>query len=217
MKWLLIVLGLLSHVFCYAQQAPFRNEIAAFKKLDSVSMPAYNQVLFIGSSSFTLWKDVQQHFPSVPIVNRAFGGSSLTDIIRYKEEILFKYQPKQFVLYCGENDFAMSDTVSVETVINRFKELFMLARSRYQDVPFAYVSMKPSPSRKHLVQKFMAANTKIKLFLKKYKNTAFIDVFHKMLKPDGTPMVDIFLEDNLHMNAKGYAIWQKAIAPYLKR
>jgi lysophospholipase L1-like esterase len=36
-----------------------------------------------------------------------------------------------------------------------------------------------------------------------------------MLKADGTPMTDIFLEDNLHMNAKGYAIWQKIIEPYL--
>ena len=28
-------------------------------------------------------------------------------------------------------------------------------------------------------------------------------------------MQDIFIEDDLHMNAKGYAIWQKAIEPYL--
>ena len=33
-----------------------------------------------------------------------------------------------------------------------------------------------------------------------------------MLKPDGTPMTEIFLEDNLHMNAKGYSIWKKEIA-----
>ena len=41
------------------------------------------------------------------------------------------------------------------------------------------------------------------------KNTVFIDVFHKMLKADGMPMDNIFLEDKLHMNSKGYAIWQK--------
>ena len=28
-------------------------------------------------------------------------------------------------------------------------------------------------------------------------------------------MQELFVEDDLHMNAKGYAIWQKAIAPYL--
>jgi lysophospholipase L1-like esterase len=38
-----------------------------------------------------------------------------------------------------------------------------------------------------------------------------------MLKPDGTPMDDIFREDRLHMTAKGYAIWQKIMEPYLKK
>ena len=47
------------------------------------------------------------------------------------------------------------------------------------------------------------------------KNTAFIDVYKQMLNADGTPMEDIFIEDKLHMNAKGYAIWQKIIEPYL--
>jgi lysophospholipase L1-like esterase len=75
--------------------------------------------------------------------------------------------------------------------------------------------MKPSPSRKHLWSKMIAGNTLIKKYLAKQKNTAFIDVYHKMFTADGSVMNDIFLEDNLHMNAKGYAIWQKVIAPFL--
>jgi lysophospholipase L1-like esterase len=78
-----------------------------------------------------------------------------------------------------------------------------------------FVSIKPSPSRRHLMKKMDAANKMIKRFLAKKPNTGFVDVYHKMLKPDGKPIDDIFLEDKLHMNAKGYAIWQKAIQPYL--
>jgi len=55
----------------------------------------------------------------------------------------------------------------------------------------------------------------IKKFLKKQKNASFIDVYHKMLNEDGTPIKEIFTKDNLHMNADGYKIWQKAIEPYL--
>jgi lysophospholipase L1-like esterase len=36
-----------------------------------------------------------------------------------------------------------------------------------------------------------------------------------MLQGDGSVMKDIFIADNLHMNAKGYAIWQKIITPSL--
>jgi lysophospholipase L1-like esterase len=58
-------------------------------------------------------------------------------------------------------------------------------------------------------------NKLIKEFLCKEKNTSFVNVYSRMLLPDGSPDPLIFLEDNLHMNSKGYAIWQKAIKPYL--
>jgi lysophospholipase L1-like esterase len=44
---------------------------------------------------------------------------------------------------------------------------------------------------------------------------AYIDVFSKMLGPDGLPLPDIFVQDRLHMNEKGYAIWKEVVRPYL--
>ena len=194
---------------------PFANEINAFKKQDSISFPSKNAILFIGSSSFTKWTDVQKYFPDYTIINRGFGGSSLPDVIRYEKVIIFPYKPKQIVIYCGENDLAFSDTVTVQTVFERFKTLFSDIRNKWPKIPVAFVSIKPSPSRWHLKSKIEEANNLISQFSKKNKKTSFIDVYHKMLGPDGTPLKDIFLSDNLHMNAKGYAIWQKEIQPYL--
>ncbi|MBK6938348.1 MAG: G-D-S-L family lipolytic protein [Chitinophagaceae bacterium] len=188
---------------------PFWKEVQQFKKEDSLRFPASNQALFIGSSSFTMWKDVQDFFPKYKILNRAFGGSQLLDLIRYRYEVIFPYQPKQIVMYCGENDFAASDTVTVIIAVNRFKTLFGLLREKYPNVPFAYVSMKPSPSRKHLMKKYEAANDSIATWLSGFKKTKFVDVFHAMLDEKGEPMEDIFLQDRLHMNGKGYAILEK--------
>lgn len=209
------ILFLIVAVTSQAQQPAFWNDIEAFKKQDSIKMPLANQVLFTGSSSFTKWTDIQNYFPATPIINRGFGGSSFSDLLMYKEQVIFKYHPKQIVIYCGENDFASNDTVSVETVVSKFKLLFTLIRNWNKKIPVAFVSLKPSPSRQHLMPKFVAANKQIELFLKQYRKAAFIDVYFKMLDKDGSPMKDIFGPDNLHMNAKGYAIWQKAIAPYL--
>ena len=47
------------------------------------------------------------------------------------------------------------------------------------------------------------ANTLLSNFLHSKKKTVFVDVYHKMLDENGNPMPDIFLDDNLHMNAKG--------------
>jgi lysophospholipase L1-like esterase len=36
-----------------------------------------------------------------------------------------------------------------------------------------------------------------------------------MLDKDGKPRKELFLDDDLHMNPKGYAIWKDEIEPYL--
>ena len=212
----ILVLFLFQSICSGAQeQAPYRNEIQSFKKSDSLQQPKKNTILFVGSSSFRLWKDIQQAFPTHTIINRGFGGSSFPDVIRYADDIIFPYQPKQIVIYCGENDFASSDTVTSGLVVQRFEKLFTLIREKLPNVAVAYVSMKPSPSRWQLKEKMQDANKQIKTFLKKKKKTAFIDVWEPMLNEEGKPKDELFVGDKLHMNEKGYAIWQKKIEPYL--
>lgn len=213
----LVLLLLLFVSFVNAQQAkpPFWDDIQAFRKQDSLHQPAKNAILFIGSSSFTKWTDVQDYFPGYTIINRGFGGSTLVDQIRYVNDVVFPYHAREIVIYCGENDLAASDTVTGQTVYKRFVILFNLIRKRLPNVPIVFISLKPSPSRWHLREKMTFSNDKIKGFLATKKNTVFVDVYHKMLGPDGLPMREIFLEDNLHMNAKGYTIWQKELQPHL--
>ena len=202
-----------------AKAQPFANEIAAFKKLDSISFPPEQSILFVGSSSFTMWTDVQEYFPGLVIINRGFGGSSLPDVIRYQNDVIFPYNPKQIVIYCGENDIAGDLTVPGQMVFERFKKLYKNIKKKMPGVPICYISMKPSPSRWHWRDRMIEGNKMIRMYLarKKKHNDKFIDVWKAMLGPDGEPMADIFIEDNLHMNAKGYAIWQKIIEPYLEK
>src|SRR4051795_2499220 len=117
MKKVKIILFLLlfANVLTAQQKTPFWDDIQAFKKQDSIQMPPQHAILFVGSSSFTKWTDVQNYFPDYQIINRGFGGSSLPDIIRYVDDIIFPYYPKEIVIYCGDNDLAASDTVSAQT------------------------------------------------------------------------------------------------------
>lgn len=194
---------------------PFSNEIADFKKQDSISPPPQNAILFVGSSSFRMWKNAGDYFPDHTIINRGFGGSSLADVIRYENDIIFPYNPKQIVIYCGENDIASSDSVTAKLVLSRFKQLFGDIRAERPAIPIVFISIKPSPSRWHMRDRMIEANELIKKFLKKQKNTVFINVWKHMLGNDGSPLGSLFIEDNLHMNARGYTIWQKLITPHL--
>jgi Lysophospholipase L1 and related esterases len=200
------------------QAQPFKNEIEAFKKQDSIQMPPKKAILFTGSSSFRLWTDVQEQFPGYNIINRGFGGSTIPDVIRYANDIIFPYNPKQVVIYCGDNDLAARDkNITGDSVYNRFVTLFNIIRKKLPKTSIVYVAIKPSPSRAHLMPQAEDANNKIKAFLAKKKRTGFVDIYHRMLNPDGTPVQTLFKEDNLHMNAQGYAIWKDAILPYLKK
>jgi lysophospholipase L1-like esterase len=212
----LIVLFIFTISWASAQdQLPFYNEIKYFKKQDSLKFPPKNAVLFVGSSTFTNWKDVQKYFPNHVIINRGFGGSSLPHVINYANDIIFPYHPKQIVIYCGENDFTNPGTTT-EMVVLRVKQLFELIRSKYPKTYIAYISIKPSASREKYFPQMVEANKMIAKMVKGMKYTEFINTYDAMFNTDGTLMSDIFLKDNLHMNAKGYAIWQKIMEPYLK-
>lgn len=216
-KFVVAILSVCYVATSEAQQLPgFWNDIQQFKQKDSAAFPAPGQILFIGSSSFTRWQDVNDYFPGHQILNRGFGGSGLLDLIRYRYELIYSYAPRQIVVYCGENDLAGTKDLTVAGVVERWKTLYQYIRDKYPSVPLAYVSMKPSPSRNNLSSKFKEANALIKTFLASDKHATFIDVYSLMLNPDGSIMEDIFVEDRLHMNAKGYAIWKKAIGPHLK-
>lgn len=210
------ILLLFQTTSAFAQERPpFWDEIQQFKKTDSVHPLSKGAILLVGSSSFRMWTDAQEYFPSHTIINRGFGGSTLLDMIRYEEETIFNYKPKQVVIYGGDNDLAASDTVTAGMVYNRFIKLFTDIRTRLTRASVVYVSIKPSPSRWRLRDKMTEANTLIKNFLAKKKNTAFADVWTAMLDGEGKPIDALFKDDKLHMKPAGYAIWQKAIEPCL--
>jgi len=193
---------------------PFWNDIVAFKKEDAMHPPPANPILFIGSSSFTRWSDIKNNFPGYPILNRAFGGSVLVDVIRYAYDIILPYHPKQVVIYCGENDIA-SDTISSVEVVQRFKTLFGIIRQNLPATTISYVSIKPSPVRERFQSKVKAANKEIKAFLKTQKKADFIDLYDAMLTTDGKMREELYVGDRLHMKPEGYVIWKRIIAPYL--
>jgi lysophospholipase L1-like esterase len=214
-KLKLLVVFLFLVGFVKAQNTPFYSEIQQFKKQDSIHFPPKHAILFLGSSSFRKWQDVQKYFPGYTIINRGFGGSTIPDAIHYLNEIVFPYEPKQVLIYEGDNDLASSDKITDDSVLNRFEKLFSLIRKHLPNTSIAFVSIKPSPSREKLMPEMQEANSMIKDFLSHQKNAAFIDVYHAMLNKDGTPDKSLFIGDELHMNDKGYHIWQRIIKPYL--
>ena len=108
-----------------------------------------------------------------------------------------------------------SGEVKAEEVLRRFKTLYGIIRTNLPEAYIHFISMKPSPSRSNAFDEMKKGNAMIKSFLQNQKKAGYIDVFNAMLDSNGMPKAEIFLDDQLHMNALGYAIWKKAIVPHL--
>jgi lysophospholipase L1-like esterase len=195
---------------------PFYSDIQNFRKLDSLKPPKAGVILFVGSSSFRLWTQLETVFKDYNALNRGFGGATLIDVNRYANEVIFPYKPRQILIYCGENDLP-SDTVSAEMLYGRFVTLYTTIRSKMPEVPIAYVSIKPSPARAKYLPIIRKANRYISRFLAKEPNAEFIDVFSPLLTKNGHLRPELYGNDRLHINAKGYEIWARVIEPYLIR
>ena len=217
MKKIFSAFLMLTFALFFAQEKPmFWQDIQNFKKLDLENPPAKNAILLVGSSSFTKWTDVANYFPDKTIINRGFGGSRLTDLNNYAEDLLNPYQPKQIIIYCGENDFADNDKLKADVVVERFKTFYKKIRAKFPKIEVDYISIKYSPSREKLWPQMKEANKKIADFMKKQPNAAFIDITKVMQDENGNVRKDLFVEDMLHMTPEGYRLWTSVMNPYMK-
>ncbi len=211
----LLLFFLVFFIANYAQSQRFSEDVQSMLLNEKSSDTANCPILFVGSSSFTKWHDVNDYFPETHILNRGFGGSTLLDQMEYATKLIFSCHPRQIVIYCGENDLAENERLSGAAVYKRFKHFYRMIKKQFPDMPVAFISLKPSQSRWNLQAKMQKANRKIKRFLQCHHRGEFIDVYSLMLGEDGKPIPQIFIEDNLHMNKQGYMIWKKAIDPVL--
>ncbi|MFG0259146.1 MAG: hypothetical protein ACF8LK_02245, partial [Phycisphaerales bacterium JB041] len=82
----------------------YEREIWAFEAADRADPPEPGRVLFIGSSSFRLWKTLEADMVPVPVLNRGFGGSKTGEVLAVFDRIVVPYAPSVIVYYCGDND-----------------------------------------------------------------------------------------------------------------
>ncbi len=184
---------------------------ARFASADQANPPPRGGIEFIGSSSIRFWESLATDFPGQPVFNRGFGGSEVRDSTWYAGQIVVPYAPCKVFFYAGDNDLN-----SGRSAMQVRDDVVAFVQRVHRDLPktwVEYLSIKPSPSRAHLLPAINEANALIKAALARLPNTGFTDIYTPMLGADGQPDATLFREDMLHMTPAGYAIWTKALAP----
>jgi lysophospholipase L1-like esterase len=189
-------------------------DIRAFEAADLSDPPVRGGIIFTGSSSIRMWTTLNEDFPGLPVVNRGFGGSMLAEVTAFVDRIITPHQPMLVVVYCGGNDINAGRTA--DQVLRDFQALVKAMHARLPTTRIAYISIAPNPARWAQVETIKAANSAIRQYVRTDSTLDFIDVFPHMLGADGLPKGDIFLDDRLHMNRKGYELWTGIVRPHLR-
>jgi lysophospholipase L1-like esterase len=192
---------------------PWADAIAAFAQADRED-PRSGGVVFVGSSSFRLWEDLEQRFQTHAALNRGFGGSTLADCVRHLDRLVLPHKPRVVVVYAGDNDLAAGRTP--QQVFDDFVALSTRIHQRLPKTEIAFVSIKPSPARADLLDRIRETNTRVRDHIAQHgRFLRYVDVFSPMLDAQGRPRAELFSQDALHLNADGYALWTSLISPVL--
>jgi len=189
-------------------------EIDRFEAADRAHFPAPGTIVFAGSSSIARWESLDKDFAGIPVLNRGIGGYTLHENVQSFDRIILPYKPPIIVLYSGENDLTEGRTP--DDVFQDFQDFVALVHAKLPATRVIYVSIKPSIARWALTDSIRAANRLIRDYVGKDKSLQYIDVFTPMLDASGQLRRELYVEDGLHMNATGYAIWSRLIKPALR-
>jgi lysophospholipase L1-like esterase len=210
--FLLLIFG--SSALLFGQEIPFQKEIKSLtERIDQAGWKA-NSFVFTGSSSVRLWKNIQEEFPEIPIINTGFGGSQTSDLLIHLDELVIRYSPKKVFIYEGDNDLNAGKEVS--QIMEDIDSLITRIHQKLPETNIVLISTKPSPSRWQLKTSYTVLNDLMRQYATTHNQVNFMNVWNVMLDKSGRPISEIFIADSLHMNAKGYAIWNKSVIPFMK-
>lgn len=190
-------------------------DIRAFEEADRASPPQPGGVVFVGSSSIRMWHTLAEDFAGVNVVQRGFGGSEMSDAVHFADRIILPYEPRQVVVYAGDND--LWSEKSPAQVLEDFRMLVQRIHQRLPEARVAFIAIKPSIARWSIADQVRGANRLVEEYAASDPRIDYIDVFTPMLGADGMPRAELLVEDDLHLSPAGYEVWREAVGPFLQR
>ncbi|MEZ5277795.1 MAG: GDSL-type esterase/lipase family protein [Opitutaceae bacterium] len=198
-----------------AEPSRFEDTIRGFEEADRVNPPEPGGVLFVGSSSIRMWRDLEMAFPDLgPILNRGFGGSTMADLLEVTDRIVLPSRPAVIVVYEGDNDLAGKATPA--EVAARFAMFLDRMAEALPETRVLILSVKPSFARWALLPQMRETNQLLTRMAVARERVEFVDVFHAMLGPGVSLAREDFSDDGLHLSARGYARWAEVLTPWLR-
>jgi len=193
----------------------FQSAIDAFLEEDKLNPPPRQAILFIGSSIFRQWESLKEQMAPLPVFNRAFGGSLTGEILFYMDKIVLPYEPAIIVYYCGSNDINAGE--KAEAISGRFREFVARVHARLPAARVFFVSINRAPQKQDRWDVVDKANRQVRTYCLTDQRLGFIDVNPALFDRDGTPRLELYQEDKLHLTPQAYVEFAAIIRPIIAK
>ncbi len=180
----------------------FAPEVA---KLAAEPAPSPGGILMVGSSIFKRWTTAAVDFAPLPITNRAFGGSRTVDQLLFFDQIVPSSKAALVVWYCGSND--VNGKVPPDEIVKNTSEWLTRTRAALPDAVVVLLSVIRAPQKRDsgYLSQVDETNRGLKKLAESVPDVTYLDVNPALETPGGEAQLDCYIEDKLHLNAKGYA------------
>lgn len=204
-----------------AQELPdptrYEDAILKFEEQDKLSPPPANAIVLTGSSSIMYWnEEAPADLAPLTVIPRGFGGTVMNDVLHYLDRVALVYKPRAILIYEGDNDTGRNN-IPNDVIIDQLEQIIARIHTELPETRIYVLAVKPSVLRVASWPIAQELNERYKAIADSDPLVTYIDTATPFLKSDGTVMTDIFVEDNLHLNEKGYDIWAAAVRDVLIR
>ena len=193
----------------------FKKELKKIKAKIDLNKEKRNTIIFYGSSSLRLWKNLSKDFKNNNTINCGFGGAHIEDCINNFKHLFCNIKINSIVLYVGGNDLNLE--YSVNEIIGLFKKLLLTIRKDFPDCNIFSITIKPSIHRLEKLNEIKKINLLMKKELDKLDKAHQINIFDKFINKEGKIKKKYFLIDRLHLSKAGYNIWKEEVSFYLNK
>jgi lysophospholipase L1-like esterase/sugar lactone lactonase YvrE len=191
-------------------------QLQRYARDNGTSTGAPHQAVFLGDSITDRWQLPQSggFFPGKPYVDRGIGGQTLPQMIVRMRPDVIALAPKVLVVLAGTNDIAGNTGLETDQEIEGYlASICEMATANHIRVVLSSITpisdyhrrpMTPPMPMRRPPARILAINAWIKQYAAAHHHE-YLDYFSAMLDAKGMLREELS-EDDLHPNAKGYAI-----------
>ena len=156
----------------------WENDIKVLEYRDNEEICGKDCILFVGSSSIRLWKNIKSDMSPYDAVARGYGGAHFYDLIHYTKRLVKNHNPRAIAVFVA-NDITGNDNnwfgdLEASEVLKLFKFFTKEIRSVHMDIPIFAIETTPTISPWDVWNEISLANDLSKEYINKKSSINYI-------------------------------------------